>query len=157
MQTIDFYFASLAHFFAFSGTILVVLWHIRQVSNGLPKNGFLFLSLAMFTLSLSAIHYFLSSHENDTVKVLIERILSSVGNMFLALSLPYFVFGYGTLSKRLEHLNSFIFFVFVCIIFVVVRLENRHPCHWSVNCGVVRNIYIGSSVAYFWLLLGRNI
>ena len=100
MQTIDFYFASLALFFAFSGTILVVLWHIRQVSNGLPKNGFLFLSLAMFTLSLSAIHYFLSSHENDTVKVLIERILSSVGNMFLALSLPYFVFGYGTLSKR---------------------------------------------------------
>lgn len=100
MQTIDFYFASLALFFAFSGTILVVLWHIRQVSNGLSKNGFLFLSLAMFTLSLSAIHYFLSSHENDTVKVLIERILSSVGNMFLALSLPYFVFGYGTLSKR---------------------------------------------------------
>lgn len=101
MQAIDFYFASLAFFFAFSGIILVVLWYIRQGSKPLDNNGFIFLSLAMFTLSLSAIHYFLSSHENDLVKVLIERILSSVGNMFLALSLPYFVFGYGTLSKRL--------------------------------------------------------
>ena len=125
MQTIDFYFASLALFFAFSGTILVVLWHIRQVSNGLSKNGFLFLSLAMFTLSLSAIHYFLSSHENDTVKVLIERILSSVGNMFLALSLPYFVFGYGTLSKRWHffrkkdnwNISVVLFFSFLFVLF----------------------------------------
>ena len=105
MQAIDFYFASLASFFAFCGIILVILWHIQK-NKQQDTNALLFLSLAMLTLSLSAVHYFISSRENESVKILVERILSLVSNMFLVFSLPYFKVGYAKLSSRWHFLQK---------------------------------------------------
>jgi hypothetical protein len=123
MQTITFYFATLAIFFAFGGSILLILWqHIKQQS-AVHAKAYLFLFLALFTLSLSSVHFFVSSHEDEAIKILVERILSAVSNMFLVLSLPFFsTYSSNKTNKYISEYTPMMVVLFFSGLFVLFSL-----------------------------------